>query len=843
MQESTRSQEKKHTVKIDGMHCASCAQTVERALRGLPGVHNAAVDLLGARGEIRHDGSTSLDEVLKAVQDAGFKATLAEHLREIRLPVDGMTCAGCAHAVERAVGAVPGVQSVTVNVSLGRLTARVAPTVDPEVLAAAVRAAGYTPRQDQVTDADGDSSVLDRDQVQRRDAARRMWIGWAFAIPIIAWMIPEMFLGTMWPTPLVFHTVMVVLAALPLLMAGGPTFRGGFRALAHRAPTMDSLIALGVGVSFLTGVFAIAATAGWMPSIFNYAGVSAMILAIHLTGRWVEATAKGRASQAIHRLLKLGAKTARVLRDGEEVELSMSSLAVGDLMVVRPGEKIPTDGEVVLGRSEVDESIVTGESLPVPRREGDPVIGASINGRGLLHVRATGVGEDTFLSQIVRLMENVQMTKVPIQAFADRVTRVFVPSILALAVLTFALWLVVPGLLEPIASWAASFLPWIPAGLTPLTGALYAAIAVLVIACPCALGLATPTALMVGTGVGSELGILYRSGEAIQTLQEASIVVFDKTGTLTMGTPTVTDIVAHAGTSEEVLQWAAALEAGSEHPIARAVLEACKERSLPWKDVTEFEALPGQGVRGTVAGEVVVAGTRRWLKQSGIDVSPMAAAWARLTAQAKTVIGIARPEEGMVGLLAVADPIKDSAPSAVASLHHLGLETVMLTGDSHATARAVAEASGIPRVIAEVPPAGKLDAIHALQAGGARVLMVGDGINDAPALKAADVGVAVGTGTDIAIEAADVTIVSGDLSALVRAVLLSRATFRKIRQNLFWAFFYNVFAIPFAILGLLHPLIAEAAMALSSINVVTNANRLRRQRRLLQAARPDAPGP
>ncbi len=729
------------------------------------------------------------------------------------------------------------------NLALGRVTVRGSSSVDLDVLASAIRAAGYTPRQDPAAEADTDSNVLDRDQELRRNAARRMWIGWAFAVPIIVWMIPEMFWGMMWPTPLVFHTVMVMLAALPLVMAGGPTFRGGIRALAHRAPTMDSLIALGVGVSFLTGVFAIAATLGWMPRIFNYAGVSAMILAIHLTGRWVEATAKGRASQAIQRLLTLGAKTARVLKDGVEVDVSVQSLAVGDLMVVRPGEKIPTDGEVVRGHSEVDESIVTGESLPVLRKEGDAVIGASINGRGLLHVRATGIGEDTFLAQIVRLMENVQMTKVPIQAFADRVTRVFVPSILALAVVTFALWLLVPGLLEPVASWAASYLPWIPGGLTPLSGALYAAIAVLVIACPCALGLATPTALMVGTGVGSELGILYRSGEAIQTLQEASIVVFDKTGTLTMGTPAVTDIVPHSGSAEDVLQWAATLEAGSEHPIAHAVLEACRERGLSWKEVTEFEALPGQGVRGLIDGEPAVAGTRSWLEQSEIDVSPMATAWERLTAEAKTVIGIARPDSGMVGLLAVADPIKESAPSTIASLHRLGLETVMLTGDSRATAHAVAEAAGIPRVIAEVPPAEKLEAIRALQTGRARVLMVGDGINDAPALKAADVGVAVGTGTDIAIEAADVTIVTGDLTALVRAVLLSRATFRKIRQNLFWAFFYNVLAIPFAVLGLLHPLIAEAAMALSSINVVTNANRLRRQRRLLQASPTDSPSP
>ncbi|MBE0635985.1 heavy metal translocating P-type ATPase, partial [Candidatus Bipolaricaulota bacterium] len=463
------------------------------------------------------------------------------------------------------------------------------------------------------------------------------------------------------------------------------------------------------------------------------------------------------------------------------------------------------------------------------------VVGATINGRGLLHVRASQVGESTFLSQIVRMMEDVQMTKVPIQAFADRVTRVFVPVILVLSALVFVLWLVAPGSLGQASDWVGQLLPWGSEGLSPLSRALYAAIAVLVIACPCALGLATPTALMVGTGVGSELGILFRTGEAIQTLQQAKIVAFDKTGTLTQGKPGVTDILPISGSQDDLLRTIGSLEMGSEHPIGRAIVEACRDRGLSLSQVSGFEAVPGKGIRGEVDGEHMMAGTRAWLEESGTDTSAWRPKWDVLSRQAKTVVGVSSQTAGLVGILAVADQVKPSARAAIAKLHQLGMTCVMLTGDSQATAQAVAAAVGIDEVMSEIRPAEKLEAIRALQADGHRVIMVGDGINDAPALKAADVGVAVGTGTDVAIEAADVTVVSGDLEALVRAILLSRATFRKIRQNLFWAFFYNVFAIPFAMLGLLHPLVAEAAMALSSINVVTNANRLRRQKRLLQS--------
>jgi len=739
-------------LRIEGMHCASCARAVEHALRGVEGVQSADVRLLTERAAIEHDDRVTVERLVEAVAEAGYRARAAA-AEEDRLAGDARRVAS---------------------------------------------------------------------------AKRRMKLAWAFAVPIMGWMIPEMFLGVMWPSPLLFHVGMVVLAAIPLAFAGGPTIRAGFRALAHRAPTMDSLIALGIAVSFLTGLLAILGELGLSARSFDYAGISAMILAIHLTGRWIETTAKGRASQAIRRLMELGAKSARVLRDGEEIGVPVDSVEVGDVLVVRPGEKIPTDGVIVFGESHLDESLVTGESAPVRRGVGDPVVGATVNGEGLLRVRAMDVGETTFLARIVRMIEEAQSSKVPIQAFADRVTRVFVPVVLGIALVTLVVWIAFPGALGTVVERAGVLLPWVDANLGLFSRALYAAIAVLVIACPCALGLATPTALMVGSGIGGENGILFRSGEAIQTLQEARLVVFDKTGTITVGRPGVTDVRPNGIAEDELFRVAASLEAGSEHPIGRAIVRESESRGLTLSPVERFRAVSGRGVRGNVGGARVVAGTREWLAELGHDVDPVAADWERLAGEAKTVVGVAREIGGVLGLIAIADRVKGGASAAIDALERMGLRPMLLTGDHAATAEAVAASVGIERVAADVRPEEKLAAIRSLQGEGERVVMVGDGINDAPALKAADVGIAIGTGTDVAMEAADVTLVSGDLDALVRAVRLSRATFGKIRQNLFWAFFYNVFAIPLAVLGLLHPLIAEAAMALSSINVVTNANRLRR---------------
>ncbi len=814
-------------LRIEGMHCASCAQAVERALVGVEGVQSAAVQLLTERATVEHDERVDIERLIAAVADAGFAAEAVTSDRRMDLEIAGMTCASCSNAVERALAGVDGVRSVAVNLATERASVVVEERVGYDVLKAAVRQAGYgVGRRAEASAAEEER--LAKDERRAREASRRMKLAWAFAIPIMGWMIPEMFLGIMWPNPLLFHVGMVVLAAIPLVAAGGPTIRAGFRALIHRSPSMDTLIALGVTVSFLTGILAVLGELGLSARSLDYAGISAMIIAIHLTGRWIETTAKGRASQAIRRLMELGAKTACLLRDGEEVEVPADAVGVDDMMIVRPGEKIPTDGVIVSGESHIDESLVTGESNPVRRGVGDPVVGATLNGGGLLHVRATNVGETTFLAQIVRMIEEAQSTKVPIQAFADRVTRIFVPVILGVALVTLVVWVAFPGALGAIVEWAGGFLPWVDADLGLLSRALYAAIAVLVIACPCALGLATPTALMVGSGIGGENGILFRSGEAIQTLQETRRVVFDKTGTITVGRPGITDMHPLGIDRDDLLRVAASLEVGSEHPIGRAIVREGEDRELALSPVVGFAAVTGKGVRGRVDGVGVVAGTRDWLTELGYDLNPVTETWESLAGEAKTVVGVARETDGMIGLIAISDRVKDGAREAIAALQTMGIDSMLLTGDHEATAEAVAASVGIENVIADVRPNEKLDAIRRLQANGERVVMVGDGINDAPALKAADVGIAIGTGTDVAMEAADVTLVSGDLDALVRAVRLSRATFGKIRGNLFWAFFYNVFAIPLAILGLLHPLIAEAAMALSSINVVTNANRLRR---------------
>ncbi|MDD4904002.1 MAG: heavy metal translocating P-type ATPase [Candidatus Bipolaricaulis sp.] len=740
--------------------------------------------------------------------------------RETRLQVRGMHCAACAHAVEDALRSVPGVTNANVNPTTGRARVAMSREVADAVLGAAIREAGY----DVVEDGRG------VDEAEGTAARRRAVVAWLVAVPILAWMIPEMFFGIAWPSPLAYHAGTVLLALPVLAWAGLPTIGTGLRTLFRGAPTMDTLIALGAVAAWSTGLVAVAAELGAAPRVHDYAGVAAMILALHLTGRWIEARAKGRASQAIRRLLSLGAKTARVLRAGIEVEVAADEIGVGDVMVVRPGEKVPTDGVVVNGDSHVDESIATGESLPVRRTAGDTVIGATLNGEGVLRVRASAVGSETFLAQIVRLVEETQGTKVPIQALADRVTRVFVPVILALALATFIVWLAAPGVFGGVSAWAGRVLPWVHGELSPLSRAVFAAVAVLVIACPCALGLATPTALTVGSGKGAENGILFRSGEAIQTLREVDTIVFDKTGTITEGRPVVVDAVPLVGDERVLLRLAGSVEQGSEHPLGRAVVAACYERGIPLAEVEGFVAVSGRGVRGRVDGREVLVGAPGWIEgEFGFERAAVAPIVAKLEADGASAVAAA-DASGWLGIVGIADRPKTGAAAAVGELRALGLEVILLTGDSERVARAVGRAVGIDRVVARVLPEGKREAIEALQRDGRIVAMVGDGINDAPALRGANVGIALGTGTDVAIETGDVTLVSGEPAAVARAVRLSRATFRKIRQNLFWAFFYNTVAIPLAVLGLLHPLMAEAAMALSSVNVVANASRLRRAR-------------
>jgi Cu+-exporting ATPase len=634
-------------------------------------------------------------------------------------------------------------------------------------------------------------------------------------------MLPEMFFGVMWPNETVFHLGMVLLALPVLFWVGRKTYRGAWAAVTHGHANMDTLIALGTGASLLTGL------ATFFFPVANYAGVAAMIMAIHLTGRYIEETAKGRASQAIRKLLELGAKTAHILVDGEEIEVPIEQVKVGAVMVVRPGEKIPTDGVVIEGQSAVDESMATGESMPVNKRPGDEAIGATVNQEGLLKVEATKVGKDTFLSQVVKLVEECQTSKVPIQEFADKVTGIFVPIVMGIAVLTLLSWVFLPGLMQSLVQ-LGTFLPWVNPDVGIITLAIISTVAVLIIACPCALGLATPTALMVGSGMGAENGILIRSGEAIQTMKDIKVVVFDKTGTITKGKPGVTDIIPYNGFDvETVLRAAASAEWGSEHPLGRAIVEKAESQALRLAEPEGFQALRGKGVLVTVDGLPVLVGSRRLVAEHGLDPALLEAEMVRLEKEGKTAMLVAIDQK-LAGVVAVADTLKEDSVDAIRALHEMGLQTAMITGDNRRTADAIARTVSVDHVLAEVLPDGKVTEVQKLQERFGLVAMVGDGINDAPALTQADVGIAIGTGTDIAIEASDVTLVSGHLSGVVSAIILSRATFRKIEQNLFWAFFYNVVMIPLAVIGWMHPVLAEIAMATSSITVVGNANRLRR---------------
>ena len=747
--------------------------------------------------------------------------------------IAGMHCAGCVGSVEKSLNAVDGVEA---SVSLPAESATLTFTRDVsfEELAAAVEGAGY--EIEPIAEADrgeAERSRLAETEARSREAWRVMWTAWALTVPAMVWMLPEMFAGVRWPSPLVFDLGVTLLGAAVLGGPGGPTLRGAWRSARGRMPNMDVLIALGAGVSVLTGVWAVLHVLGFAPMIMNFAPVGAMIAAIHLTGRFVEAKARGRSSSAIQALLSLEAPTARVEREGTELEVPTREVAVGDVMIIRPGEKIPTDGVVLEGRSAVDESLATGESIPVEKEPGSAVLGSTVNHSGALRVRATGVGEDTFLSNVIRLVEEAQASKVPIQEFADRVTAIFVPVILVVALAAFVGWFALPGVFADAARWASGFVPWVNPELGRLSLALYAAVAVLVIACPCALGLATPTALMVGTGVGATRGVLIRDGAAVQTLDRADTLVFDKTGTLTRGAPRVVEIFAAgdrtADTEARVLGLAAAVEDASEHPLARAVVDEARLRDIPFSRAADVEARIGMGIVGHVDGTPVVVGSARLLRGEGIPDEDIARVKRRFGDDARTTAWVAAGGR-LLGALAIADPVKEDARETLLKLSRRGFRTVMLTGDHEAVAAAVAEHLGIDDFRAGLLPADKVEAVRQLRAEGRTVAFVGDGINDAPALKAADVGIAVGTGTDIAIDAADITLVQGDLRSVLRATKLARATFRKIRENLFWAYVYNVVAIPVAFLGLLHPVIAEAAMALSSISVVTNANRLRRTR-------------
>ncbi len=804
---------------VTGMTCASCVNHVQQALSKVEGVGDVSVNLMTENASLSFESAVPTQALVEAVRQTGYDVPT----ETVTLAIGGMTCASCVNHVQKALSNLPGVVEARVNLATEKATLTFVPGMAglPD-FRRAVTAAGY-----EVLDTLAAAGRPEQDEASRKvaESRARMRVAWVCTAIIMAWMIPQMFFGVMWPTPTIFNLGMIVLSLPVLFWVGRKTYSSGIRAAWHGYANMDTLIALGTGAALFTG------PASFVMPVANYAGISAMIMAFHLTGRAIEEGAKGRASQAIRKLLELGAKTAHVLREGREIETPIEQVGVGDVLIVRPGEKIPTDGVVAAGESAVDESMATGESLPVTKRPGDEVIGATLNQGGLLRIEAVRVGQDTFLAQVVKLVEQAQGTKVPIQAFADKVTAVFVPIVLSIAFLTLLSRLLFPNALSALTA-AGDFLPWVNVNLGVLTLAIATTVSVLVIACPCALGLATPTALMVGSGMGAEHGILIRTGEALQSLKDVRAVIFDKTGTLTTGKPQVTDVVEM--TDGPILYWAASVEQGSEHPLGWAVVRRAEERGLALGELRDFESLRGKGVRGVVDGRAVLVGSRAFLREHGVEMLAPEDEMRRLEEEGKTALLVA-VEGQLAGLIAVADTLKADTAAAIAELQRMGLQTVMITGDNRRTAEAIARLAGIDHVVAEVLPEGKVAALKAIQAGSwegltdaMSVAFVGDGINDAPALMQADVGVAIGTGTDIAIEASDVTLVRGELTAVVEAINLSRATFRKIQQNLFWAFFYNLIMLPLAVAGWMHPVLAEIAMATSSVTVVANSNSLRR---------------
>ncbi len=735
------------------------------------------------------------------------------------LRIKGMHCTGCANSIEKALQKIDWVNSANVNfASEQAVVTHAAANGHRQDLLAAVQSAGF-----EVLDEDTDKTAILSEQAERVQHYRTQMIwAWGLTGPMMALMLAHMLLGV----HIAFLDLIFLVGALPVVfLIGAETHGSSLRAVRHGTTNMDVLISLGSIAAFCTGVAAL-----FLP-VASYAAISAMIICFHITGRFLEFRAKGRASQAIHKLLTLEAKSATILINEKERVIPIAALAINDAMLVKPGEKIPADGVVTWGHSTVDESLATGESLPVGKQTGDEVIGATVNQEGALHVKATRVGQETFLSQVIRLVEECQGSKVPIQEFADRVTTIFVPAIIFLAVTTLVAWLAIPEKLAPMTEWAGSLLPWVDSGLGVTSMAIFAAVAVLVIACPCALGLATPTALMVASGRGAGNGILIRNGAAIQSLQEIDTVVLDKTGTITSGKPEVTDILTTGNLErQEVLRLAASAERNSEHPLAAAIVASIGPDSPALREAEGFKAIPGKGVQCNIDGVPVFVGSPKWAaSELAVNLGDLAESIAGFEQTGKTVVAVVRGKDP-AGIIALADGTKNDSQDAIAQLKSLGLTTVMLTGDNQRTAESVAKDLAVDRVMAEVLPGEKMHEIKRLQAEGRHVLMVGDGINDAPALVQADVGMAIGTGTDIAIESSDVTLVSGSLLSVVRAINLSRATFSKIKQNLFWAYFYNVVMIPLAMLGLLHPALAEAAMAASSLNVVTNSLRLRKAR-------------
>ncbi|WP_297779499.1 heavy metal translocating P-type ATPase [uncultured Roseovarius sp.] len=804
---------------LQNMSCASCVGRVERGLMALPGVSDVRVNLANETAQAQIDAPERIAEIATTLQEIGYPA----RTRSVRLNIASMSCASCVGRVDKALAVLPGV--LDVNVNLASETATVTyleGAVSVVDLMKAGSDAGYPAAQAE------DSSSQDagaRKNEEARDLARRTVVAATLALPVFllemgAHLVPGMH-GLIGDT--IGHRtswmIQFVLTTAVLLWPGRTFYTRGFPALLKGAPDMNSLVAVGTSAAYLYSLAALfAPTLLPAGSRAVYFEAAAVIVVLILLGRWLEARAKGRTGAAIQKLLGLQAKTARLLVDGEPQDVAIDRIVAGDILIVRPGERIAVDGELTEGSARVDESMITGEPVPVAKSVGDSVTGGTVNGSGAFHFRATRVGADTTLAQIIRMVEEAQGAKLPIQGLVDRITLWFVPAVMALALLTVIVWLLV--------------------GPSPaLSYALVAGVSVLIIACPCAMGLATPTSIMVGTGRAAEMGVLVRKGDALQQLSSVDVVALDKTGTVTQGRPELTDLVlADSFDRTEVLSLVAAVEAQSEHPIAEAIVRAAKVEGVARHDAKNFESITGHGVRAKVAGREVLVGADRLMTREGLTIGDLADEERRLAEQGRTAL-FAAIDGRVAAVIAVADPVKPSSAAAIRALHAQGLKVAMITGDKRETAEAIAREIGIDHVIAGVLPDGKVAALDDLRGTGQRIAFVGDGINDAPALAHSDVGIAIGTGTDVAIESADVVLMSGDLRGVVNALEVSRSTMRNIRQNLFWAFGYNVALIPVAagvlypVSGLLlSPVLAAGAMALSSVFVLTNALRLRRVR-------------
>ncbi|KKB33932.1 heavy metal translocating P-type ATPase [Bacillus thermotolerans] len=796
--------QKEATLQISGMTCAACATRIEKGLNKMDGVEQATVNLALEKSLIQYDPSKlSETDLEKKVESLGYGVVK----QKAEFDITGMTCAACAVRIEKGLNKMDGVASANVNLALEKATIEFNPSeVSAGDIIAKVEKLGYGahPKQEETEQVDHREKAI-------QDQKRKFIISAILSLPLL-WTMVGHFSFTSFlyvPDILMNPWIQMILATPVQFIIGKQFYVGAYKALRSGSANMDVLVVMGTSAAYFYSVYQAIITSGSHHAPHLYFETSAVLITLILLGKLFEARAKGRSSEAIKKLMGLQAKTAVVLRDGVEKEIPLEEVVIGDTILVKPGEKIPVDGEVAEGITAVDESMLTGESLPVDKQAGDVLYGSTINKNGFIKMTATKVGRDTALAQIIKVVEDAQGSKAPIQRLADQISGIFVPVVVGIAIITFFVWFI-----------------WIQPG--DFAQALEVLIAVLVIACPCALGLATPTSIMAGSGRAAEFGILFKGGEHLEQTQGVDTVVVDKTGTVTHGKPVLTDVLLASGQNEETfLSLIGAAEKQSEHPLAQAIVQGIQEKGIKLGSVQFFEAIPGYGVQATVSGQGIIIGTRKLMQQYGIDITPVLPAMEKLESDGKTAM-LAAVNGKYAGLVAVADTIKDTSKEAVRRLQQMGITVIMMTGDNQRTAQAIGREVGVDAVIAEVLPEDKANEVKKLQQQGKKVAMVGDGINDAPALATADIGMAIGTGTDVAMEAADITLIRGDLTSIADAIVMSRKTIRNIKQNLFWAFAYNTIGIPIAAAGFLAPWVAGAAMAFSSVSVVLNALRLQR---------------